>query len=92
MKPSESKVRDKVQLVVIAGGDSRRMGGVHKALLPVPPSGRPLIAHIIKRLQPIVESDSIQSHVVVVANHDAVISAVINDRELTQKVDTTGGA
>ncbi len=87
MKPSESKVPDKVQLVVIAGGDSRRMGGVHKALLPVPPSGRPLIAHIIKRLQPLIESESNHGNVIVVANHDTVSAAVLNDRDLTQKVD-----
>lgn len=36
--------------VVLAGGAARRMGGEDKGLLPL--NGRPLIAHIIERLQP----------------------------------------
>ena len=35
---------------VLAGGRSRRMGGVDKALLDL--AGRPLIAHVIERLRP----------------------------------------
>lgn len=34
--------------IVLAGGQSRRMGGGDKALLPL--AGRPLIAHVIERL------------------------------------------
>ncbi|MDM7256199.1 MAG: molybdenum cofactor guanylyltransferase MobA [Paracoccus sp. (in: a-proteobacteria)] len=34
--------------IVLAGGQSRRMGGADKALLPL--AGRPLIAHVIDRL------------------------------------------
>jgi molybdopterin-guanine dinucleotide biosynthesis protein A len=36
-------------LIINAGGESRRMGRP-KALLPVPPDGLPLIAHVAKRL------------------------------------------
>ncbi|MBV7329873.1 molybdenum cofactor guanylyltransferase [Chloroflexi bacterium TSY] len=39
-------------LVINAGGESRRMGR-SKALLPVPPDHRALIAHIAHRLQPL---------------------------------------
>lgn len=39
-------------LVINAGGQSRRMGTA-KALLPVPPHGTPLIAHIAARLAPL---------------------------------------
>ncbi|MFN8468075.1 MAG: molybdenum cofactor guanylyltransferase [Caldilineaceae bacterium] len=39
-------------LVINAGGQSRRMG-TGKALLPVPPHGTPLIAHIAARLVPL---------------------------------------
>ena len=40
-------------LIVNAGGNSRRMG-THKALLPAPPDGTPLLLHIIERLSGIV--------------------------------------
>lgn len=36
-------------LIINAGGESRRMGR-SKALLPVPPDGTPLIAHVARRL------------------------------------------
>lgn len=36
--------------VVLAGGRSERMGGRHKALLPL--GGRPLLAHVIERARP----------------------------------------
>ena len=39
-------------LIINAGGQSRRMGTA-KALLPVPPHGAPLIAHIAARLAPL---------------------------------------
>ena len=35
---------------IIAGGQSRRMGGTSKALLPL--AGKPLLQHVIDRLQP----------------------------------------
>ncbi len=39
--------------IVIAGGRSRRMGGVDKRFLPI--EGRPLLLHVIERLRPLVE-------------------------------------
>jgi len=36
--------------VILAGGRSRRMGGVNKALVPL--SGRPLLQHVIDRVRP----------------------------------------
>ncbi|WP_128514912.1 molybdenum cofactor guanylyltransferase MobA [Tabrizicola thermarum] len=39
--------------VILAGGEGRRMGGVDKALVPL--AGRPLIAHVLDRLEPQVE-------------------------------------
>lgn len=39
-------------LIINAGGQSRRMG-TSKALLPVPPHGTPLIAHVAARLLPL---------------------------------------
>ena len=39
-------------LIINAGGQSRRMG-TDKALLPVPPHGAPLIAHVAARLLPL---------------------------------------
>jgi molybdopterin-guanine dinucleotide biosynthesis protein A len=38
-----------LDLIINAGGESRRMGR-SKALLPVPPAGTPLIAHVARRL------------------------------------------
>ena len=38
---------------ILAGGQGRRMGGADKALIPL--AGRPLIAHVIDRLEPQVE-------------------------------------
>jgi molybdopterin-guanine dinucleotide biosynthesis protein A len=58
-------------LVVNAGGKSTRMDGRSKALLPVPPSGTPLIAYIIQRLIPLRPAQT-----VVVTNDFAVADAV----------------
>ena len=49
--------------VILAGGNARRMGGADKALLPL--GGRPLIAHVLDRLEPQVE------RVLISANGDA---------------------
>ncbi|MCU0904390.1 MAG: molybdenum cofactor guanylyltransferase [Tabrizicola sp.] len=49
--------------VILAGGQARRMGGVDKALLPL--AQRPLIAHVLDRLEPQVE------RVLISANGDA---------------------
>lgn len=50
--------------VILAGGQSRRMGGTDKALVPL--AGRTLIAHVLDRLEPQVE------RVLISANGDAV--------------------
>jgi len=39
--------------VILAGGTARRMGGADKALVPL--GGRPLISHVLDRLEPQVE-------------------------------------
>ncbi|MBL9049043.1 MAG: molybdenum cofactor guanylyltransferase [Tabrizicola sp.] len=49
--------------VILAGGEGRRMGGADKALLPL--AGRPLIGHVLDRLEPQVE------RVLISANGDA---------------------
>lgn len=49
--------------VILAGGSARRMGGADKAFLPL--GGRPLIAHVLDRLEPQVE------RVLISANGDA---------------------
>jgi molybdenum cofactor guanylyltransferase len=49
--------------VILAGGEGRRMGGRDKALLTL--AGRPLIAHVLNRLEPQVE------RVLISANGDA---------------------
>lgn len=46
--------------VILAGGAGRRMGGADKALLPL--AGRPLIAHVIDRLEPQVERLAISAN------------------------------
>lgn len=49
--------------VILAGGEGLRMGGVDKAFVPL--AGRPLIAHVLDRLEPQVE------RVLISANGDA---------------------
>ncbi len=61
-------------LVVNAGGASLRMGQ-HKALLPVPPAGKPLVVHVIEALRSLRLSE-----LVVVANDPAVAEAVVGRR------------
>ena len=61
-----------LSLLVNAGGKSQRMG-YPKALLPVPPSGTPLIQHTIRNLQPLA------SRTVVVANDKNVIAAAARE-------------
>ena len=57
-----------LDLIINAGGESRRMGRP-KALLPVPPGATPLIAHVARRL-----SSLPVSRVIVVANDPALPS------------------
>ena len=49
--------------VLFAGGQSRRMGGIEKGLMPL--GGRPMMAHVIERLRPQV------SDLIINANGDA---------------------
>lgn len=49
-----------IAAVILAGGLSRRMGGVDKALLPV--AGRPLLAHVLERLRPQVDTIAINAN------------------------------
>ena len=58
-----------VTLLIIAGGNSRRMGG-DKLMLPVPPKGIPLVRHVAELLLPLA------TEVVVVANDPDVCAAV----------------
>ena len=50
MKPLGAPACADVTLVVLAGGEGRRMGGVDKGLQPF--RGRPLIEHVIERVGP----------------------------------------
>ena len=61
-------------LIVNAGGQSQRMGRV-KALLPTPPDGEPLIAHVVRRLAPLGVARTI---------------VVANDPELPAQADLPG--
>jgi len=73
-------------LVVNAGGASLRMGE-QKALLPVPPVGKPLVVHVIEALQSLPLSG-----VVVVANDPAVAEAVAGRRGVRRVADAWPGA
>ena len=68
MKPV-SCVNEKATLLIIAGGESRRMGK-DKLLLPAPPREIPLVRHVVERLLPLAES------VLVIANDARVCAAL----------------
>ena len=61
--------------IVNAGGNSTRMG-THKALLPVPPAGDPLVARVVAAAIAVVDET-----VFVVANHPPVVEVA---RQLPQ--------
>ena len=73
-------------LVVNAGGASLRMGQ-HKALLPVPPAGKPLVVHVIEALRSLRLSE-----LVVVANDPAVAEAVAGRRGVRCVADAWSGS
>ncbi|MCY4079867.1 MAG: molybdenum cofactor guanylyltransferase [Caldilineaceae bacterium] len=56
-------------MLILAGGNSRRMGR-DKLLLPVPPYGIPLVRHVAERLLPLA------AKVTVVANDPSICAAV----------------
>lgn len=69
--------------VVLAGGQSRRMGGGDKSLLML--AGKPLLAHVIDRLRPQVGSIAIN------ANGDAARFAAFNLPVITDTIDGFAG-
>lgn len=69
--------------VVLAGGQSRRMGGRDKGLVPL--QGRPLIAHVLERLAPQVEE------ILVIANRNAAAYAAFGHRVLPDAVGNFAG-
>lgn len=52
--------RDRIAGVILAGGLSRRMGGVDKALAPL--GGKPMIAHVLDRLAAQVDRIAINAN------------------------------
>ncbi|MEZ4617797.1 MAG: molybdenum cofactor guanylyltransferase [Caldilineaceae bacterium] len=71
-------------LIINAGGKSRRMGQP-KALLPVPPRGKPLLQTIVERLQPLQPQTTI-----VVANDPALCQAVALPKRVRWVADHFG--
>ena len=64
-----ARTNEKVTLLIIAGGSSRRMGA-DKLLLPVPPHGIPLVRHAAERLL------SLTPKAIIVANNINVCEAL----------------
>ncbi len=54
MNTSDEMTPANVTAVILAGGEGRRMGGIDKGLVEL--DGKPLIEHVIARLQPQVSS------------------------------------
>ena len=50
MTGSDPRSTDRITGIILAGGQSRRMGGGDKGLLEI--AGRPMLAHVIDRLAP----------------------------------------
>ena len=48
--PSPDPANSPIPAILLAGGQARRVGGGDKCLLPL--AGRPLLAHVIARIQP----------------------------------------
>lgn len=72
-----------ITLLIVAGGNSRRMGG-DKLMLPVPPKGTPLVRHVAELLLPLA------TKVLVVANDPEVCAAVREIGEDDSELDQDG--
>lgn len=73
-------MRDKSTLVINAGGQSRRMGEP-KALLPMPGTGEPLLAVMLRRLQGVTEEPPI-----IIANDPQIQATVAEKAPLDEPV------
>lgn len=70
--------------VVLAGGQSRRMGGNHKALLPL--GGKPLIEHVAGRLRGQVGALAVNTN-----QSEAEIRSLVAFKDVAIFADTVGG-
>ena len=74
---------DEVTGVVLAGGQGSRMGGVDKGLQPF--RGRPMVAHVIERLQPQV------AELLINANRNAEQYAAFGHRVIADEIEGFAG-
>ncbi|WP_052365270.1 molybdenum cofactor guanylyltransferase MobA [Halotalea alkalilenta] len=74
--PAEPAAR--VEAVILAGGEGRRMGGVDKGLVEF--AGRALVEHVLERLAPQVVGVSISANRSLSAYRAQAVGAVFGDR------------